>query len=106
MLPFISELRLQYQFIAHRNKAHYRSLFIRACGRAGIDEFKSNANCSDNPTVKIQAQADRSGRTLLGDFPMRDWLLILSPLALTFYFVVNPDQFAGPMGWLASVLPR
>jgi len=35
---------------------------------------------------------------------MRDWLMILSPLALTLYFVVNPDQFAGVMDWLSRML--
>jgi len=35
---------------------------------------------------------------------MREWLLILSPLALTLYFAVNQDQFAGLLGWLTQVL--
>jgi hypothetical protein len=35
---------------------------------------------------------------------MQEWLLILSPLALTLYFAVNQDQFARLLGWVTQVL--
>lgn len=39
----------------------------------------------------------------LGVF-MRDWLLVLLPLALVLYFVVFPDHFDLVLGWLDSLL--
>jgi hypothetical protein len=35
---------------------------------------------------------------------MRDWLLVLLPLALVLYFVVFPDHFDLVLGWLDSLL--
>ena len=39
-----------------------------------------------------------------GDLGMRDWLLVLLPLALVLYFVVFPDHFDLVLGWLDSLL--
>ena len=35
---------------------------------------------------------------------MRDWLLLLAPLALVAYFVVFPDQLGAFMAWAARLL--
>jgi hypothetical protein len=35
---------------------------------------------------------------------MRDWLMVLSPLALTFYFMINPEQFAAFTDWVGNVI--
>jgi hypothetical protein len=35
---------------------------------------------------------------------MPDWVLVLSPLALTVCFLINPDQFAGVDFWAESLL--
>ncbi len=35
---------------------------------------------------------------------MRDWLLLLAPLALVLYFLVNPDQLGAFMAWAARLL--
>jgi hypothetical protein len=35
---------------------------------------------------------------------MRDWMLILAPLALTFYFLVFHDQFGALVPWLIALL--
>ena len=34
---------------------------------------------------------------------MRDWLLMLAPLALVLYFVIYPDQFSAFMSWAAQL---
>jgi hypothetical protein len=33
---------------------------------------------------------------------MRDWLLLLAPLAAVIYFLVFPDQFSAFMNWAAQ----
>jgi hypothetical protein len=35
---------------------------------------------------------------------MRDWLLLLAPIALVLYFLVNPDQFGAFMDWAARLI--
>jgi hypothetical protein len=35
---------------------------------------------------------------------MRDWLLLLAPLALVAYFVVFPHQFSAFMAWAAGLM--
>jgi hypothetical protein len=35
---------------------------------------------------------------------MRDWLLILAPIAITIYFLLNPDQFKILMDWLGNLV--
>jgi hypothetical protein len=34
---------------------------------------------------------------------MREWLLTLIPVALVFYFVIDPDQFSSVLSWMAAV---
>jgi hypothetical protein len=34
---------------------------------------------------------------------MRDWLLLLAPLALVLYFAIYPDQFSAFMSWAAQL---
>jgi hypothetical protein len=33
---------------------------------------------------------------------MRDWLLLLAPIALVIYFLAYPDQFSAFMAWAAQ----
>jgi hypothetical protein len=35
---------------------------------------------------------------------MRDWLYVLGPIAIVFYFLVNPDQFNALLYWVASLI--
>jgi hypothetical protein len=35
---------------------------------------------------------------------MRDWLLVILPLALVVYFVVFPDHFASVMRWVDGIV--
>lgn len=35
---------------------------------------------------------------------MRDWLLLLAPIALILYFLVYPDQFSAFMAWAQSLI--
>ena len=35
---------------------------------------------------------------------MRDWLLILVPVATALYFTVHPDQFIATLDWLSGLL--
>jgi hypothetical protein len=38
-----------------------------------------------------------------GFFAMRDWVLILAPVAATIYFLVYPDQFRELLAWLTML---
>jgi hypothetical protein len=35
---------------------------------------------------------------------MRDWILILTPIAIAIYFFINPDQFKTFMDWFGNLL--
>ena len=35
---------------------------------------------------------------------MRDWLLLLTPIALVIYFLAYPDQFSAFMAWAQSFI--
>ncbi len=35
---------------------------------------------------------------------MRDWLLILVPIATALYFTIYPDQFFATLDWLTRLL--
>jgi hypothetical protein len=35
---------------------------------------------------------------------MRDWLMVLGPLVLAIYFVLNPDQFHSSLDWIGRVV--
>jgi hypothetical protein len=35
---------------------------------------------------------------------MRDWLIILAPIAAIFYFVAHPGTFTAFMNWFAGLL--
>jgi len=35
---------------------------------------------------------------------MREWLLVLIPVAAVFYFVVYPDQFGAFVSWAAKII--
>ena len=35
---------------------------------------------------------------------MRDWLMILVPVATAIYFAINPEQFGATLNWLSRVL--
>jgi hypothetical protein len=35
---------------------------------------------------------------------MRDWLLILAPIAAIVYFVAHPEEFTAFMNWFARLL--
>ena len=35
---------------------------------------------------------------------MRDWILLLTPVALIAYFLVNPDQFSVFMSWASRYI--
>jgi len=35
---------------------------------------------------------------------MRDWLMLLAPLGVIFYFVVFPDHFSAFMAWATGLL--
>ena len=35
---------------------------------------------------------------------MRDWLLLLAPIALIVYFLAYPDQFSAFMTWAAHLV--
>ena len=89
-----------------------RRLFALSCNCAGyisdlelfyVGDFMSNAPICNNTGVTNRTHNKRDGEAC-GDFPMQEWLLILSPLALTLYFAVNQDQFARLLGWLTQVL--
>jgi hypothetical protein len=43
--------------------------------------------------------------SLAGNYPMRDWLLVLAPLATALYFTIHPDQFRASLDWLTRLLP-
>jgi len=34
---------------------------------------------------------------------MRDWLLILTPIVLFFYFLLHPDQFDAVTSWVVGL---
>ncbi len=49
------------------------------------------------------------GRTVLrgynlASFAMRDWIMILAPVAATTYFLVYPDQFREFLTWLTILV--
>jgi hypothetical protein len=35
---------------------------------------------------------------------MRDWLLLLAPIALVAYFMVYPDQFSAFLAWASHIV--
>ncbi len=35
---------------------------------------------------------------------MRDWLLLLAPIALVIYFLVYPDRFSAFMAWASHLV--
>jgi hypothetical protein len=35
---------------------------------------------------------------------MRDWLLVLAPLATALYFTIHPEQFRASLDWLTRLL--
>jgi hypothetical protein len=35
---------------------------------------------------------------------MREWLLVLAPVAVVIYFVIYPDQFAALVHWAGGLL--
>ncbi len=37
---------------------------------------------------------------------MREWLLMLIPVTLVFYFIIYPDQFSAALSWLGSLMFR
>jgi hypothetical protein len=53
--------------------------------------------------------AEGTRRTIIhgragGDFPVRDLLLIVSPLAVVGYFMAYPDQLKAIMDWATRML--
>jgi hypothetical protein len=36
--------------------------------------------------------------------PMRDWLLLLAPIALIVYFLAYPDQFSAFVSWASHLI--
>jgi hypothetical protein len=48
--------------------------------------------------VSHDAAQGRSCRAL----PMRDLVLVMSPIAAVFYFLVNQDQFRDLLAWLGT----
>ena len=44
------------------------------------------------------------GDDLAGAAPMRDWLLILAPIAAIGYFLTYPSEFTALMNWFARLL--
>lgn len=40
---------------------------------------------------------------LPGEIPVRDWLLILTPIAIALYFLLHPDQFTILTQWLENL---
>ena len=44
------------------------------------------------------------GDDLAGGVPMREWLLVLAPIAAIVYFLTYPSEFTALMNWLASLL--
>ena len=61
--------------------------------------FRSAEN--KNPTNQAHIW---SGANLAGNYPMRDWLLILVPIATALYFTIYPDQFFATLDWLTRLL--
>jgi hypothetical protein len=44
------------------------------------------------------------GDDLAGAVPMRDWLLILAPIAAIVYFLTYPSEFTALMNWFTRLL--
>ena len=40
----------------------------------------------------------------LWEVPMRDWLIILVPIVVMFYFIVHPDQARPLIEWLNGLV--
>ena len=40
----------------------------------------------------------------LWEVPMRDWLMILVPIVVMFYFIMHPDQARPLMEWLKGLV--
>ena len=49
-------------------------------------------------------QTDRSVCTLSVEYPMREWIMMLTPVAAIMYFVVYPDQLAAVGDWFARLI--
>jgi hypothetical protein len=48
----------------------------------------------------IRAHVERGRGYLAGVMPMRDWVLIVAPLAVVMYFLVFPSHFTALIAWL------
>ena len=62
--------------------------------RLALKEIEASGFGSHNVT---QGQSCRA-------LPMRDWIIILAPLAATIYFLVYPDQFKELLAWLTVLV--
>jgi hypothetical protein len=57
--------------------------------------------CAAEPAVSLRIYT-RWG-DLQGNPPMRDWLLVILPVALVFYFIEYPDQLKALIEWLSAL---
>jgi len=53
---------------------------------------------------KGRAHIVRLGATSCGVTLMRDWVLVLTPIAVVVYFIVYPDQFHAFMMWIERLI--
>jgi hypothetical protein len=52
----------------------------------------------------MTAHSELGGDDLAGVTPMRDWLLILVPIAAVTYFLAYPNEFRAFMAWFGSMI--
>jgi hypothetical protein len=50
------------------------------------------------------AKNAKGGARLLKALPMREWLLVILPLALVLYFLAFPDQLGSTVDWVQSTM--
>jgi hypothetical protein len=70
-------------------------------GRAPVYE---NAGTGRSNIFKILGYTITSKGDLAGQWPMRDWIIVLGPFAAPIYFLVYPDQLRQLVAWLTILI--
>ena len=70
--------------------------------RAPKNFFQNSIGLLDALSMCV-GQTDRSVCTLSVEYPMREWIMMLTPVAAIMYFVVYPDQLAVVGDWFARL---
>jgi hypothetical protein len=74
-------------------------------GAARITALQRNKRPETSRPVYARIRHNEfEGDDLAGAAPMRDWILILAPIAAIVYFLTYPSEFTALMNWFARLL--